>query len=247
MKCLRPIFSSAVCILLTVGLCGCFPSADNNQDEEKDPHFERGRDLVNSQDFKSAMDEFEKALETNPHSAPAHYELGWLCDEKAHDYAAAIYHYQRYLALAPDSSQAERVRERIRGCKMDLAGTEFVLPNSQSLQEQIETLTQKNLLLQQQLDAARNAAGVVPIAPTVSPKAATPAATPSYARATAAAPVASAQAVAETARPRVYVIQSRDTITSVAARYGLKTSLVLAANPNINPTRLRIGQSLNLP
>jgi LysM repeat protein len=53
--------------------------------------------------------------------------------------------------------------------------------------------------------------------------------------------------VADTARPRVYVIQSHDTITSVAARYGLKPGVLLAANPNINPTRLRVGQSLNLP
>jgi LysM repeat protein len=33
----------------------------------------------------------------------------------------------------------------------------------------------------------------------------------------------------------------------VAARYGLKAGDVLAANPNVSPTRLRIGQNLNLP
>jgi LysM repeat protein len=58
---------------------------------------------------------------------------------------------------------------------------------------------------------------------------------------------APAPALAETAHPRVYIIQSHDTITSVAARYGLKPATILAANPNINPARLRIGQTLNLP
>jgi len=250
MKCLRPIVLSAVFMLSAAGLTGCFPSSDNNQDEEKDPHFERGRDLVNSQEFKEAVEEFEEALETNPHSAAAHYELGTLFDYKVQDYAAAIYHYQKYLALEPKSPQAQRVKDRIRGCKLDLASTEFALPNTQNLQQEVETLTQKNLLLQQQLDAARNAAAIatapmpavaVPVAPAQVPP------TPSPLRVASPPPAQMAPTVAETSHPRVYVIQSRDTITSVATRYGLKPSLVLAANPNINPTRLRIGQSLNLP
>ncbi|MGD1086192.1 MAG: hypothetical protein ABSA47_15765, partial [Verrucomicrobiota bacterium] len=73
MKCLRPIFFSAVCMLLAAGLSGCFPSGDNSLDEEKDPHYQRGMDLINSQEYKAAVDEFERALETNPRSASAHY------------------------------------------------------------------------------------------------------------------------------------------------------------------------------
>ncbi|MGA3181971.1 MAG: LysM peptidoglycan-binding domain-containing protein [Verrucomicrobiota bacterium] len=247
MRCLRPILFSAVFILVTAGLTGCFPSSDNNLDEEKDPHFQRGRDLVNSQEFKAAVDEFEKALETNPRSAAAHYELGCLEDNKTEDYAAAIYHYQRYLALAPKSPRAQRVMDRIRGCKLELASTEFALPNSQSLQQEVETLTQKNLLLQEQLDAARNAAAASAVLPSPPAPPAQIPANPVLPRAFAPAQPPPVPAVADAARPRVYVIQSHDTITSIATRYGLKPSLVLAANPNIDPTRLRIGQSLNLP
>jgi LysM repeat protein len=254
-------------MVAAMGLTGCFPSGESNQDEEKDPHFQHGRDLVNSQEFKGAVDEFEKALETNPHSSAAHYELGCLYDNKVNDFAAAIYHYQRYLALAPKSPRTQRVEERIRGCKLELASTEFALPNSQSLQQAVETLTQKNLLLQQQLDTARNAAASAPggakgAMPTNSPPAVTP--TP-IAPALASAPKPSAStnstpthpaapppvpqpatAATET-RPHVYVIQAHDTINSVATRFGLKPSLLLAANPSVSPTRLRVGQSLNLP
>jgi LysM repeat protein len=53
--------------------------------------------------------------------------------------------------------------------------------------------------------------------------------------------------VADAAHPRTYVIQANDNIYSVATRYGLKASAVLAANPNISPTHLHVGQSLNLP
>ena len=165
MKCLRPIFCCAVFILVAAAVGGCFPGNDSHQDEERDPHFQRGRDLVNSQEFKAAADEFEKALETNPRSAAAHYELGCLYDTKLNDYAAAIYHYERLLLLVPDSQRAPLVRERIRGCKLELAGTEFPLPNSQNLQRELYALTEENRVLKRQLDEARSrpAAGLSPL------------------------------------------------------------------------------------
>jgi len=49
------------------------------------------------------------------------------------------------------------------------------------------------------------------------------------------------------ARPRVHIVKPHETITSIAAGYGMKASAVLAANPQTDPRRLRIGQSLNLP
>jgi LysM repeat protein len=52
---------------------------------------------------------------------------------------------------------------------------------------------------------------------------------------------------ADSAHPHTYVVQAKDNIYSVANRYGLKVSAILAVNPNVSPTRLRIGQSLNLP
>ncbi len=299
MKCLRPVFLRAVFILIAVGLCGCFPGNDNHQDEERDPHFQRGRDLVNSQEFKAAAEEFEKALETNPRSAAAHYELGCLCDGKLNDYAAAIYHYERLLAITPDSPRAPLVRERIRGCKLELAGTEFPLPNSQNLQREVYALTEENRLLKQQLDEARNhPGGNLPAPPAQSPRSAVakdaggaasanlspppaqslhplannpipapalnPAPNPNLnlltpnptsnsvlasapTPANAATPPRVSSAAAEAAHPRTYVLQPKDTIYSVAARYGLKASAVLAANPSVIPTKLRVGSNLNLP
>ena len=278
MKRLRPILFCAVFILIAAGLCGCFPGNDNRQDEERDPHFQRGRDLVNSQEFKAAAVEFEKALETNPRSAAAHYELGCLCDAKLNDYAAAIYHYERLLLLAPDSPRAPLVRERIRGCKLELAGTEFPLPNSQNLQREVYALTEENRLLKRQLAEARShpgaslsalpapASGAAP-APAQPPRtlANNPVPAPNLnptlnlhsnppaVLAAAATPASGAAAPrvapsgADASHPRTYVIQPKDNIYAIATRYGLKASAVLAANPNVNPAQLRVGQNLNLP
>jgi tetratricopeptide (TPR) repeat protein len=259
MKCLRPIFCCAVFILVAAAMCGCFPGNDNHEDEERDPHFQRGRDLVNSQEFKAAAEEFEKALESNPRSAAAHFELGCLYDNNLKDYAAAIYHYERLLVFVPDSPRANLVRERIRGCKLELAGTEFPLPNSQNLQREVNALTEENRLLKQQLDEARShpAAGAAPV-PAPAPAPAEPVRALAVAGAkpppaAAPAPAISAPqpstppAGAESSHPRTYVIQHNDSIYSVAKRYGLKPGAVLAANPNVNPNRLRVGQNLNLP
>ena len=266
MKCLRPVFWRAVFIIAAGGLCGCFPANDNHQDEDRDPHFQRARDLVNSQEFKAAAEEFEKALETNPRSATAHFELGCLCDTKLNDYAAAIYHYERFLVLAPDSQRAGPVRERIRGCKLELAGTEFPLPNSQNLQREVYALTEENRLLKQQLDEARSHAGAsaapVPVSlaasaqsPRVAANNPVPGPNPNLNLNPSPNPPPSANPQsairnpqsADASRPRTYVIQPKDSIYSVATRYGLKAGDVLAANPNLSPTHLRIGQSLNLP
>jgi len=246
--------------LVAAAVGGCFPGNDSHQDEERDPHFQRGRDLVNSQEFKAAADEFEKALETNPRSAAAHYELGCLYDTKLNDYAAAIYHYQRLLLLVPDSQRAALVRERIRGCKLELAGTEFPLPNSQNLQRELYALTEENRLLKRQLDEARSrpAAGPTPPPPAVAAPAQPnrplagnpiPNLNPNPNQAVSASPPSAIPNPPSTqaAHPRTYVIQPNDSIYSVASRFGLKPSAVLAANPNVVPTRLRIGQNLILP
>jgi tetratricopeptide (TPR) repeat protein len=225
---LRATGYCAVLFLLMSCTGGCV-QGENHLDEEKDPHFQRGRSLASGQDFKRAAEEFEKALETNPRSAAAHFELGWLYDTKLNDYAAAIYHYEQHLLLQPGSERAPLVKERIRGCKQELANSEFPLPNSRNLQREVDRLNAENLVLKQQLEAFGNQLAAAPT------------------RAEPARYAATAAARAETPRPRVHIVKSHETITSIAAEYGMKASAVLAANPQTNPRRLRIGQSLNLP
>jgi LysM repeat protein len=44
-----------------------------------------------------------------------------------------------------------------------------------------------------------------------------------------------------------YTIQKGDTISAVAYKYGLRWQDVVAVNPGISPTRLRVGQVIQLP
>ena len=234
----------AILIVLLSFVAGCYQE-DSRLDEEQDPHFQRGRNLASSQDFKGAAQEFEKALDTNPGSAAAHFELGWLYDTKLNDYAAAIYHYERHLKLQPDSHRASLVKERIRGCKQELANSEFPLPTTRDLQQEADRLNAENLLLKQQVESLRNQLAAATTAAAAQNRAqpALPAPAPAAARAETPHP----PAPPAPARPRVHIVKSHETITSIAAEHGMKASALLAANPGVEPRRLRVGQSLNLP
>ncbi len=46
---------------------------------------------------------------------------------------------------------------------------------------------------------------------------------------------------------RTHVIKPRDTLAGIARQYGVKLEALSAANPDVNPRRLRPGQTLNVP
>ncbi|MGO9002525.1 MAG: hypothetical protein ACLQHM_11200, partial [Limisphaerales bacterium] len=72
------LVSGACVVWLAVALSGCTPSGRSRLSEEKEPHFVLGKSRVNAMDFQGAIEAFEQSLEANPHSATAHFELGWL-------------------------------------------------------------------------------------------------------------------------------------------------------------------------
>ena len=90
---LRGPLGGVISCLLCLGLTGCFLSGENQLDEQKEPHFLTGKKRMNSLDHKGAVEAFEKALEINPRSASAHFELALLFEQKEDDYAAAVYLY----------------------------------------------------------------------------------------------------------------------------------------------------------
>jgi tetratricopeptide (TPR) repeat protein len=226
----------AVC---AVCLIGCTESTEIPNDEQN-PHFQRAHEMINAQDFKGAIGEFEQVLEKNPRSAATHFELGWLCEnDKIRNYAAAIYHYQKHLELKPDSERAEQVRERIGACRRELANGEFPLPTSQNLQKELDRQTAENIMLKQQLDSLKGQLAMAQLALTNQAMAAANLRTGTSA--------VQGDAMAQPRVPRTYQIQSGDTISGIASRFKLKTSAVLAANPKIKPEKLQVGQNIHLP
>lgn len=238
-------------LILLLSSSGCDSGTGTSLDEQKDPHYLNGRSRVASQDYKGAVAEFEKALDANPRSASAHFELGWLNEEQMKDYAAAIYHYERHLRLRPESDYAERAKDRIRSCKMDLVKNEVLAPVSQGLLRDLERLSAENILLKRQNEALQTQLAERPAVPVGNPVASYPSPEPmanAQPRATNVG-IRTETGVTSSApqRPKVHIVKSGETATSIAAKYGLRLNVLLAANSRLDPNRLKPGQTVNIP
>jgi LysM repeat protein len=248
------LFRGVLAALLCAGLNGCLPSGQSALEEEKEPHYLTGKSSISRMDYKGAIEAFETALELNPHSASAHFQLGWLYEEKEPDPAAAIYHYEQFLKLRPNADNGEVIRQHINNCRQDLARTVLPLPVTPGMQHEFEQLAEENKRLRDENEkwkayfasqtqapaspagqpAARVAAGASPVPPVVvdaahpnTPAAVRPAAPPAAARS--------------------HVVQSGDTLSSIARKYGVKLDALMSANPGLDPRRLRVGQTLSVP
>ena len=222
---------------------GCAPPGSRTADDEKEPHYVLGQKLVNEIDFTNAVNAFEESLAANPRSAAAHFQLAMLCDEKTANPAAAIYHYQQYLHLEPKASNAEVIHQRIYTCKQQLATEVMLLPSSPAAQLQLQQLADTNRFLLNQLGLCLRQLAAFKTNPPPAPDnfAPLPATTAIPTRTTAANPRPAA------ARPRTHRVAAGETAAAIARKYGVNLNALLAANPGLNPKKMRVGQAINLP
>ena len=247
-------FRAALLLLVGVLLSGCLPSGP--KDEEKEQFFLAGKSRVNMRDFEGARESFEKAVEVNPKSAPAHFELALLYEQKESDPAAAIYHYELYLKLSPNSGKEDVVKTRILACKQQLAQTVSLGPVTEKQQRELEQLVEERQHLREELEKWRayatrqqtatsqaSAGSPAPrgVQPSVVAQAAASGASPSN----SASPVRPPTAPATTSRP--HVVKAGETLTIIARKYGVKVEALMAANPKLDPRRLQVGRAVTIP
>jgi LysM repeat protein len=256
----------AIGVALCLGLTGCLPPADNQVDEKKDPNFIAGKNLVSQMDWNGAIEAFEKALDSNPRSASAHFELGWLYEQKADDPAAAIYHYDRYLKLSASKDQADLVRQHVNSCKLELVKNMAVV-GTPGAQRELDRVIAENKNLQAQvaqlqadLASARATAVAVHSSPPPSQPVQKPIANP-VAEKTSVNPPRKEPArnssgtmgnyvsnrVSNSTAVRNHIVRSRETMASIAREYGVSIAALESANPQVRPTHLYVGQSLKIP
>lgn len=263
MKFLVWFFRCALAVILFACVTGCEPAGQSQLDEEKEPHFLEGMRALNSYDRTGAIDQFEKAVEADPANARAHFELGCLYegnregrdpDAKEADPAAAIYHYEQFLKLRPNADTADAVRQRIINCKQDLAKAVLPLPTTPGVQRDLEQLVTENKRLHAQLDqwqeyfktmsnhpvAVTDSSGSIVQTQSVQMPLAQSNRWQSSSGGNSRTP---SHAVAA----RTYLVQSRDTLASVSRKYNVKLDALVLANPGLDPRKLRVGQTLNIP
>ena len=231
-------------LLASLVLSSCLPSAP--RDDEKEPYFLAGKSRVNTRDFNGAIESFEKAVEVNPRSY----------DQKDPNPAAAIYHYERFLKLSPNSGKDELVKTHILACKQQLAQTVSLGPVTASLQRELEKLLVENKGLHDQVEGLRaevarlqavtnqTGAGSLlsrPAPPTVSGQSMAAATSPSNPANPGRASVPPAAGV------RTHLVKAGETPIVIARKYGVKMEALKAANPRLDERHLQVGQALTIP
>jgi LysM repeat protein len=263
-----------VTVMLSLLCAGCFPVAESDSSEKKDPHYIKGRNLANALDYQGAAEAFDKALDANPRNSAAHLELGILNEERFGNFAAAIYHYEKFLQFNPNSLQAANLRGRLVTCKQELAKSVYTGPVTPAMQKELERLTAENIRLNKltedlQMQLARSAATISNLTaqaaqqPRVAvggplnrlapqergtasqPGSAATAHDPSVIAGSVAGPPKSGPG-ATTSR-RAHTVKPRETPASIARKYGVSVNALLKANPGLDPRRMKIGQTVNLP
>jgi LysM repeat protein len=266
------ICAYALATAVFVAVSGCSPAEQGSLDDEKEPHFVLGKSRVNAMDYTGAVEAFEESLEVDPHSAAAHFELGWLFEEKVSDPAAAIYHYEQYLKLQPDASNGDVIRQRIDSCKQQLATDVLQLPSTPAAQEQLEKLVEQNRQLQSQVDqlnaaikqwTAYYASEQARAAAAPASEPATPVPQPQVSLPTpddmTAQPVVATQPTAPTSgnsrptaaktrpRSRTHTVAAGETLAAIARKTGVSLTALQEANPGLNAKKLHVGQVVYLP
>lgn len=249
------LWPTIILVLIVAGICGCDLPKTAELDEQKSPHFIEGKERAKARDFKGAVEAFQHALDANPNSALAHFELGMLYenDEKNEwRYVLALYHYYRAQELRPNAYPADNARVRIQACRQELAKTESLAPLYPSMQRELEKLREDNSQLRRQVEflqtqaLARGSGGVtnpMPGVPAQTGHLSEVAETPRGAKSNQ--PVDRSTGVS--AAGRKHTVKDRETFASIARIYRLRTESVMAANPTIEPKRLRAGQTLSIP
>jgi len=238
---LRHLMLVVCALIFALGLGACRPAHPGTVDEEKEPQFLIGRSRVNAMNYTGAIEAFEQALEMNPRSAAAHFELGWLYAEKGNDPAAAIYHYQRFLSLRPGAFQAETVRQHIYRLKQELAKAVMPIPPTPELQRQLELISEQNRQLQEEVDRLRAEVVQARAMQSVSALRATTASGRTPTTYVTPGPAVGGQS------PSVYTVKAGDTPIAIARTHGITLEALMAANPGLDPRRMKVGEKVNIP
>lgn len=117
-------------------LPACSPWLDSRREDD--------HPLINEAVARKAMSPreaerlLEKALEANPSLARAHWELGLIRLNNTSNYAAAVYHFQRVLALRSDWPHASTATQLINQAKIELVREGVEAPTLPSARQQLD-------------------------------------------------------------------------------------------------------------
>jgi tetratricopeptide (TPR) repeat protein len=182
-------------------------------------------------DFARAINLYEAALDDSPRCADIHYKLALLYDDKLNDPLNALHHFKRYLALSPNGSHANDVKNSVKRDEvavLTILSGDSVVPRAEAAR-----LRNENLNLHKELEARSATFRSSPDK--------LPARNPS-----------SKKTASKGSGGRTYIVQSGDTLASISRKFyksSKRWEKILDANKGSirDPKELTVGQTLVIP
>lgn len=253
------------CLLAVFFGVGCDKFRPGDTDERREANFQTAYNLGLQGLTDDAIKAYYRALEANPYNATAHRELGQLFFEKKRDYVMTVYHLRRCVQIRTNRNDRDAndysIEQVIKQAQLQLA-IEFTSQiGRQQAQSQVDELKRRNAELEavvarlnQQLGQTATAQPVVdnrtpkPVAETQKRAVAEPVRTlTDTAKPVSRTTETPTTAAKPAASPRTHVVKSGDTPATIARQYHVSTQQLMNANKGLDPKKLRVGQSLNLP
>lgn len=133
---------------------GCVKSVKwLDKQDRSGPLMQRASARKNEGEVDSAIRLYAKALAEDPKLAMAHLDIAVLLHSYKDDYIRAIYHYQRYLELRPQTEKREMIENRIRLAKQSFAASIF--HRDVNTADSIAELKKENAELKEELKRLR--------------------------------------------------------------------------------------------
>ena len=218
---------SVLCILLALISAGC----DRMITPRHAQQLKDAEAKAAAGDFSRAISLYESALEDRPSDAEVHYKLALLYDDKMNDPLNALHHFKRYLALSPNGSHANDVKNSIK--RDEVAALTILSGDSVVPRAEAARLRNENLNLHKEVEA----------------RSATFRSAPDKSRARDIKP---GKTASTKSGGRTYIVQSGDTLASISRKFyksSARWEKILNANKESihNPENLKVGQSLIIP
>src|SRR5213080_4979953 len=181
-------------------------------------------------DFERAINLYEAALDDSPRCAEIHYKLAVLYDDKLNDPVSALHHFKRYLALSPNGTHANEVKNSIK--HDEVAALTALSGDSVIARSEVARLQNENLNQRKELETRAASSRIAPEK--------------------SKANDASSKKNASKKADRTYVVKPGDTLFSISRKF-YKSSKhwkqILEANKtNIRDAKkLTVGETLLIP
>lgn len=237
-----------VSIITLLLLCGCARTTrDFDEAESRNPLLKKALAEERAGDVDRAVLSLRQALNRNPTIALGHLRIALLYDDHLEDYARAIYHYQRYLELRPDTEKKEMISDRIGNAEVLFCAnlTGRLMP----VGTDCSAIMKENARLQRELRQVRRNLAELSAAVAVKP--------PPEGDEAFAAPHPGVEDATISEVPgrdgRRYIVQQNDTLSRIAAKMYENPRAwrrIYEANRDVlgdDPGVLTVGQELIIP